>query len=89
MTKRSRYPFGMYSSVNPERQPINTYRYSIPEGSKDVTVIQVPLEQIVLTTDSLVFINGILISKSEYSIKENTLTLVSAVSENETISIIK
>jgi hypothetical protein len=98
------YPFGAYktiqsvdnegvSSVKKAPEKINKYEtiYVTPPSLNpgDQAVIIVPEESIVLRPESSIFINGILISSSEYTILNNVVTLENIPQENSNIVIVR
>lgn len=78
-------PLSAHRNATKSRPPIEKKEVLMTKDNQT----EIEITDIPVNPTSLVFVNGILISKQEYSILENMLTLVNPVNTNDIVTIVK
>jgi subtilase family serine protease len=88
MANKPKYPLGLYKSGIPKEDKLNIKTHETRVEDREQTEFEIP-EQISIGTTSVVFINGELISQSEYTISDNIITFNTPLKQKDVLTVMK
>lgn len=88
MADKQRYPSGLYSTSQ-QQEKLPSERYQLRIENREQLEVELPANEILVIQSCVVFLNGILISQSEYTISDNIITFNQPLKKDDLLVIMK